>query len=103
MGFPWDKKDDSKAAAKPADKPAESSVSKAAGDAPKIGPPDQKADALPAPSSLFEFGPTVAVGTEIMRGTCTGDDPDAILACTWHLEPAQGKPRDKVHSYRIEF
>mmetsp|Transcript_21355 Transcript_21355/g.46679 ORF Transcript_21355/g.46679 Transcript_21355/m.46679 type:complete len:110 (+) Transcript_21355:84-413(+) len=55
------------------------------------------------PSSVFEFGPTVQVGQDILRGVCAGDDPDAIQACTWSIEPAQGKPKDKQHTYRIEF
>ncbi|KAL6748128.1 hypothetical protein V8C86DRAFT_1798740, partial [Haematococcus lacustris] len=58
---------------------------------------------LPKPSSVFEFGPQTLVGMEFMRGICTGDDPDAIQACTWSIEPLQGKPKEKKHQYRIEF
>jgi hypothetical protein len=57
----------------------------------------------PKPSSVFEFGPQIQVGADMMRGVCTGDDPDAIQACTWSIEPLQGKPKEKKHSYRIEF
>lgn len=61
--------------------------------------------AQPAPSSVFEFGPLVTVGQDVMRGVCTGDNPDAIHACSWSIEPAvaQGKARDKKHLYRVEF
>jgi hypothetical protein len=58
---------------------------------------------MPRPSSLFEFGPLVQVGQNYMRGVCTGDDPDAIQACTWTIEEAQGKVKDKKHIYRVEF
>ncbi len=58
---------------------------------------------LPKPSSVFEFGQTVQLGQEYMRGVCTGDDPDAIQACTWSLEAATGPSKDKRHAYRIEF
>lgn len=73
-------------------------------------PPSKPADqqggdllSLPKPSSVFEFGQTVQVGADFMRGVCTGDDPDAIQACTWSIEQAQGKPKEKKHQYRIEF
>ncbi len=58
---------------------------------------------LPKPSSVFEFGHAVQQGQDYMRGVCTGDDPDAIQACTWSLEPWSGKAKDKRHAYRIEF
>ncbi|GFR40629.1 hypothetical protein Agub_g1211 [Astrephomene gubernaculifera] len=58
---------------------------------------------MPRPSSVFEFGPMVQVGSEIMRGVCTGDNPDAIQACTWTIEEAQGKPKEKKHVFRVEF
>lgn len=58
---------------------------------------------MPRPSSLFEFGPMVQVGQDYMRGVCTGDDPDAIQACTWTIEEAEGKAKDKKHLYRVEF
>ncbi|PNG99011.1 hypothetical protein TSOC_015218 [Tetrabaena socialis] len=59
--------------------------------------------AMPRPCSLFEFGPTVAVGSEYMRGVCSGDNPDAIQACTWTIEELAGKPKEKKHVYRVEF
>ncbi|KAG2486211.1 hypothetical protein HYH03_015173 [Edaphochlamys debaryana] len=58
---------------------------------------------MPRPSSVFEFGPTVSVGSDYMRGVCTGDNPDAIQACTWTIEEAQGKPKEKRHVFRVEF
>ncbi|GLI69614.1 hypothetical protein VaNZ11_014281 [Volvox africanus] len=58
---------------------------------------------MPRPSSVFEFGTLVQVGSEYMRGVCTGDNPDAIQACTWTIEEAQGKPKEKKHVFRVEF
>eukprot|EP00198_Chlamydomonas_reinhardtii_P007045 XP_001696381.1 predicted protein [Chlamydomonas reinhardtii] len=58
---------------------------------------------MPRPSSVFEFGPMVQVGSDYMRGVCTGDNPDAIQACTWTIEEAQGKPKEKKHVFRVEF
>ncbi|GLC58799.1 hypothetical protein PLESTB_001402300 [Pleodorina starrii] len=58
---------------------------------------------MPRPSSVFEFGPMVQVGSDYMRGVCTGDNPDAIQACTWTIEEAQGKPKEKKHLFRVEF
>ncbi|KAF5833963.1 hypothetical protein DUNSADRAFT_9527 [Dunaliella salina] len=69
-----------------------------------IGDQDDAMLAMPRPSSVFEYGPTVSVGGEYMRGVCTGEDPDALQACTWSLEPVPGaRPKDKKHLYRIEF
>jgi hypothetical protein len=112
MGLPWAKKEEAggDAAKKPAPAaPASTSGAPAASSSGKppisIAQPQQEgpAPAGVAASSLFEFGPLVQVGSDIMRGVCVGEDPDAIQACTWHVEPAQGKPRDKAHTYRIEF
>jgi hypothetical protein len=58
---------------------------------------------LPKPVSVFEFGSTVQVGTDFLRGVCSGDNPDAVQACTWSVEPLEGKPREKKPAYRIEF
>lgn len=58
---------------------------------------------MPRPLSVFEFGPMVQVGSDYMRGVCTGDNPDAIQACTWTIEEAQGKPKEKKHVFRVEF
>lgn len=58
---------------------------------------------MPRPSSVFEFGPMVQLGQEYMRGVCTGDNPDAIQACTWTIEEAQVKPKEKKHIFRVEF
>ncbi|KXZ45166.1 hypothetical protein GPECTOR_57g456 [Gonium pectorale] len=58
---------------------------------------------MPRPSSVFEFGPMVQVGADYMRGVCTGDNPDAIQACTWTISQAEGKPKEKKHVYRVEF
>jgi hypothetical protein len=58
---------------------------------------------MPRPSSVFEFGPLVQASSEYMRGVCTGDNPDAIQACTWTIEEVQGKPKEKKHVYRVEF
>ncbi|GIL47898.1 hypothetical protein Vafri_4517 [Volvox africanus] len=58
---------------------------------------------MPRPSSVFEFGPLVQMGSDYMRGVCTGDNPDAIQACTWTIEEAQGKPKEKKHVFRVEF
>ena len=58
---------------------------------------------LPKPVSVFEFGAPVAVGTEFLRGVCSGDNPDAVQACTWSVDALQGKPREKKPVYRIEF
>ncbi len=57
----------------------------------------------PRPVSIFEFGKPVAVGAERLVGMCAGDNPDAIQACAWTLEPLQGKPRERRPVYRIEF
>ena len=65
--------------------------------------PEGLAVALPRPNSIFEFGPSVTAGSEYMRGMCAGDNPDAIQACTWTVEPLQGKQREKKPLYRIEF
>jgi hypothetical protein len=63
------------------------------------------AGAPPKPSSVFEFGAPLQAGQLFMRGVCAGEDPDAIQACAWSVEPVpagkQGK--DKRHVYRIEF
>lgn len=58
---------------------------------------------LPKPTSIFEFGELVPVGGDVMRGMCAGADPDAIHACTWTIEQAQGKGRKKKPMYRVEF
>lgn len=60
---------------------------------------------MPRPSSVFEFGHTVSVGQEYMRGVCTGENPDAIQACTWSIEvaPQPAKPKEKKSTFRIEF
>lgn len=58
---------------------------------------------LPKPTSIFEFGELVPVGSDILRGMCAGSDPDAIHACTWTIEQAQGKGREKKPKYRVEF
>ena len=56
------------------------------------------------PSSVFEFGATIQAGEDMFRGQCVGDNPDAIQACTWSVEPALGKGKEKKkHLYRIEF
>jgi hypothetical protein len=55
----------------------------------------------PKPSSIFEFGEGVAAGGDVLRGMCAGADPDAIHACTWSVEQAQG--RKKQPKYRVEF
>ena len=55
-----------------------------------IGDQDDAMLAMPRPSSVFEYGPTVGAGGEYMRGVCTGEDPDALQACTWSLEPVPG-------------
>lgn len=55
------------------------------------------------PTSIFEFGEPVPVGGEVLRGMCAGTDPDAIQACTWSLEPVQGKGRERRPHYRVEF
>uniref|UniRef100_A0A383VKC3 Uncharacterized protein n=1 Tax=Tetradesmus obliquus TaxID=3088 RepID=A0A383VKC3_TETOB len=69
----------------------------------KQGDGDILAAALPKPTSIFEFGEPVPVGSDILRGMCAGSDPDAIHACTWTIEPAQGKGREKKPKYRVEF
>lgn len=61
------------------------------------------AAAIPRPTSIFEFGPSVAGGSDYLRGMCAGDNPDAIQACTWSMEQAPGRARDKRPLYRIEF
>lgn len=60
---------------------------------------------MPRPSSVFEFGQTVSAGQGYMRGVCTGENPDAIQACTWSIEvaPQPAKPKEKKSTYRIEF
>jgi hypothetical protein len=58
---------------------------------------------LPKPSSIFEFGEPVPVGGDVLKGMCAGADPDAIHACTWTVEPAQGRGRQKQPKYRVEF
>ena len=68
-----------------------------------IGDQDDAMQAMPKPSSVFEYGPMVTAGADYMRGVCTGEDPDALQACTWSLEPVQAKPKEKKHMYRIEF
>lgn len=64
---------------------------------------DILAAALPKPTSIFEFGEQVPVGGEVLRGMCAGSDPDAIHACTWTIEQAQGRGREKKPKYRVEF
>lgn len=58
---------------------------------------------VPKPSSIFEFGEAVPVGGDVLRGMCAGADPDAIHACTWTVEQAQGRGRQKQAKYRVEF
>lgn len=73
-------------------------------------------------SSVFEFGPVVSeairascmvliisslhdqvkLGDEMMRGVCIGEDPHAIEACTWVIEPIKAS-KDNHHRYRVEF
>ncbi|GBF92293.1 hypothetical protein Rsub_05376 [Raphidocelis subcapitata] len=55
------------------------------------------------PASIFEFGKPAPVTAEHLVGMCAGDNPDAIQACTWTIEPLQGKAREKRPLYRIEF
>eukprot|EP00882_Tetradesmus_deserticola_P007668 GHRQ01008075.1.p2 GENE.GHRQ01008075.1~~GHRQ01008075.1.p2 ORF type:complete len:105 (+),score=33.19 GHRQ01008075.1:261-575(+) len=69
----------------------------------KQGDGDVLAAALAKPTSIFEFGDTVPVGSDILKGMCAGSDPDAIHACTWTIEQAQGKGREKKPKYRVEF
>ncbi len=57
----------------------------------------------PRPTSIFEFGEPVPAGGDLLRGMCAGADPDAIHACTWTIEPAQGRGRGKKPRYRVEF
>lgn len=57
----------------------------------------------PKPSSIFEFGEAVPAGGDVLRGMCAGADPDAIHACTWTVEQAQGRGRQKQPKYRVEF
>jgi hypothetical protein len=64
---------------------------------------DILAATLPKPTSIFEFGEPVPVGGEVLRGMCAGSDPDAIHACTWTIEQAQGRGREKKPRYRVEF
>lgn len=64
---------------------------------------NELAESLPRPSSIFEFGEPVPGGGEILKGMCAGADPDAIHACTWTIEQAQGKGREKKPKYRVEF
>lgn len=66
-------------------------------------PVDLLAGALPRPTSIFEFGKPAPVSAEHLVGNCAGDNPDAIQACVWTMEPLQGKPREKRPMYRIEF
>jgi hypothetical protein len=58
---------------------------------------------LPRPTSIFEFGKPVPISSDHLVGMCAGDNPDAIQACTWTIEPLQGKAREKRPTYRIEF
>lgn len=57
----------------------------------------------PRPTSIFEFGKPVPISSDHLVGMCAGDNPDAIQACTWTIEPLQGKAREKRPLYRIEF
>jgi hypothetical protein len=50
--------------------------------------------------TLFEFGNLVPAGGTVLRGVCTGDDPEAIQACTWSVEKVQ---QGKKPRYRVEF
>ena len=59
--------------------------------------------AMPRPTSIFEFGKPAPVSADHLVGMCAGDNPDAIQACTWTIEPLQGKAREKRPVYRIEF
>lgn len=103
MRFPWQKEEASKEAPKADDvSPQQAAPLKAGLTLAPIADSDAL-PTLPKPSSVFEFGPQTLVGMEFMRGICTGDDPDAIQACTWSIEPLQGKPKEKKHQYRIEF
>jgi hypothetical protein len=98
MGFgPWGKKEEPAAAAKGGSAAKTGLVS-----VKEAGQPAPSTHDAPAASSVFEFGPVVPVGQDFMRGVCVGDDPDAIQACTWSVEPAQ-RSREKHHHYRIEF
>jgi hypothetical protein len=65
---------------------------------------DSALAAASRPTSVFAFGPTVAVGGEVLRGMCAGDDPDAIQACTWTVEKAEpGGRGGKALAYVVEF
>lgn len=64
---------------------------------------DLFASPMPKPASIFEFGKPVAISSDHLVGMCAGDNPEAIQACTWTIEPLQGKPREKRPVYRIEF
>lgn len=57
----------------------------------------------PRPASIFEFGKPLPITADHLVGMCAGDNPDAIQACTWSIEPLQGKAREKRPVYRIEF
>ena len=59
--------------------------------------------APPRPASIFEFGRPTPVVAEHLVGMCAGDNPDAIQACAWTVEPLPGKPREKRPLYRVEF
>lgn len=102
MGWPWNKAPKPDLEVKPDIKPAQ----------PADKPTDllQPQDAasllphpMPTPTSIFEFGPLVPVGSEYMKGMCAGEDPDAIQACSWSIDKVQGKPKEKRHLYHIEF
>lgn len=82
----------------PAETPKPSTSAPATAEAPARTP-----TAVPRPTSTFEFGPLVAGGSNYMRGNCAGENPDAVQACTWTIEPLPVKPREKRHLYRIEF
>ncbi|KIZ06382.1 hypothetical protein MNEG_1569 [Monoraphidium neglectum] len=64
---------------------------------------DMFASPVPRPASIFEFGKPVPLSSDHLVGNCAGDNPDAIQACTWTIEPLQGKSREKRPVYRIEF
>lgn len=56
---------------------------------------------LPNALSTFEFGPVVIPGGDVLRGVCTGENPNVIQACTWSLDKLEGA--GKKPAYRIEF
>lgn len=92
MGWPWQRDSDKGQSVQAQSVPAGSSQLRASAE-------DRTAVAV----STFEFGKQVQPGDEYLKGSCAGDNPDAIQACVWSIQTSGSSGRGKQPLYHIEF